>query len=85
MAPFWAEAGEAGGAVGVGEHGRRVEEAGARAGGPCQPTDSTWPTVARDQRALATCAVRARPAEQRGRGEADRWATGTVPGSGTDR
>jgi hypothetical protein len=33
MAPFWAEAGEAGGAVGVGEHGRRVEEAGARAGG----------------------------------------------------
>jgi hypothetical protein len=33
MAPFWAEAGEAGGAVGVGERGRRMEEAGARAGG----------------------------------------------------
>jgi hypothetical protein len=32
-----------------------------------------------------TCEVRARPAEQRGRGEADRWAAGTVPGSDSDR
>jgi hypothetical protein len=29
-----------------------------------------------------TCAVRALPAEQRGRGEADGWAAATVPGDG---
>jgi hypothetical protein len=28
------------------------------------------------------CAMRALPAEQRGRGEADGWATTTVPGGG---
>jgi hypothetical protein len=33
----------------------------------------------------ATCAVRVWPTEQRGRGEADRWATGTVSSDGTDR
>jgi hypothetical protein len=73
------------GAVGVGERVRRVEEAGHEQGGPCRPMDSARSVAALNQRARATCAVRAWPTEQRGRGEADRWAAATVPGGGTDR
>jgi hypothetical protein len=39
-------------------------------------------TAPRNQWERATCAVRAIPAEQRGRGEADGWAAVTVPGGG---
>jgi hypothetical protein len=77
--------GAEGAAVGVGECGRCVEETGARAGGSL-PTSGWRPAGrAQDRQARATCAVGARPAEHRGRGEADRWALGTVSGGGTDR
>jgi hypothetical protein len=58
---------------------------GTSRGGPCRSADGTRPPVAQYRWARVTCEVRARPAEQRGRGEADRWAAGTVPGSGSDR
>jgi hypothetical protein len=54
-------------------------------GGPCRLADGARPVAVLDQRARATCIVRARLAKQRGRGEADWWATTTVPGGGTDR
>jgi hypothetical protein len=43
----------------------------ARAGGPCRLASGARPARARNRRTRATCAVRALPAEQRGRGEAD--------------
>jgi hypothetical protein len=56
--------------VGVGRHGRRMEDAGHEK------------AAARNRRARVTCTVRALLAEQRGRREADGWATATVPGGG---
>jgi hypothetical protein len=54
-------------------------------GGPCRLADGARPVAVLDRRARATCVVRARLAKQRGRGEADWWATTTVPVDGTDR
>jgi hypothetical protein len=53
---------------------------GAGAGRGSLPTGSGPRPVG-----AVTCVVHARLAEQRGRGEADRWAVGTVPGGSTNR
>jgi hypothetical protein len=58
---------------------------GHEQGGPYRPVDDAQPTATRDRWVRVMCAVRAWPTEQRGRGEADRWAAGIVPGGGTDR
>jgi hypothetical protein len=77
----WEEESE-GESVGVGRHGQHVEDAGHKKGGPCPPASGARQAAARNQRACMTCTVRALLAEQRGRREADGWATATVPGGG---
>jgi hypothetical protein len=63
---------------GVREPGRRVEESGHEQGGSL-PTSGQRP----DSSGLRSAgAMRALPAEQRGRGEADEWAVATVSGGG---
>jgi hypothetical protein len=55
---------------------------GHEQGGPCRPMSDARPAAAQNWQAHVMGAVRTLSAEQRGRGEADRWATATVPSGG---
>jgi hypothetical protein len=83
LAPFWEGMGEAGRRWGTRNRADTWRKRGtSRGGGPCQPAGGARPAAAQNWRAQATCAMRVLSAEQRGWGEANGWATATVPGGG---